>query len=54
MCVYNIYIESKVARHAAAHVQLPLMVGILMTIVVLAIHMNFVFGYKIGYRVEWI
>jgi hypothetical protein len=40
-CVYTIYIESKVARHTAAHVPIPLMVGSLMTIAVLAIHMNF-------------
>jgi hypothetical protein len=42
--VYIIYIESKVARHTAAHVPIPLMVGILMTIVDLAMHMNFCFG----------
>jgi hypothetical protein len=41
-CVYIIYIESKVARHTAAHVPIPLMVGSLMTILVLDIHINFV------------
>jgi hypothetical protein len=40
--VYIIYIESKVARHTAAHVPIPLMVGSLMTILVLDIHINFV------------
>ena len=40
--VYIIYIESKVARHTAAHVPIPLMVASLMAIVVLAIHVNFV------------
>jgi hypothetical protein len=40
--VYIIYIESKVARHTAAHVPIPLMVGILMTILVLDIHIIFV------------
>ena len=40
-CVYIMHIESKVARHTAAHVPIPLMVDSLMAIVVLAIHMNF-------------
>jgi hypothetical protein len=40
--VYIIYIESKVARHTAAHVPIPLMVDSLMTILVLDIHINFV------------
>jgi hypothetical protein len=40
--VYIIYIESKVARHTAAHVPIRLMVGSLMTILVLDIHIIFV------------